>query len=53
MLFTDLPRGSHHIVNESSYLDKDFFERYPVINYAKDEKLGSYEDFKRLRDANL
>lgn len=45
--------GSHHIINESSYLDKDFFSEYPVINYAKDQRLISYKDFKKFKGANL
>ena len=36
-----MKQGKHHELNESSYLDKDFFEKYPVQNYAR-EKLPDY-----------
>ena len=36
VLFTSLKQGRNHELNESSYLDKDFFEKYPVQNYARE-----------------
>ena len=52
VLFTSLSKGVHHVFNESSYLDKDFFMDYPMQNY-KNEMLDSYARVKQFKDANM
>ena len=47
VLFTAMKQGRQHVVNESSYLDKDFFENYPVMNYER-ENLPNYATYKKL-----
>lgn len=55
VLFTSMKQGSHQVINESSYLDKDFFEQYPVQNYARECQgiLPNYATYKKFRDFQM
>ena len=52
VLFTSMKEGLHHIINESSYLDKEFFENYPVHNFESDI-LPNYAAYKKFQHAKM
>ena len=52
VLFTSMREGVHHILNESSYLDKEFFENYPVQSFESDI-LPSYAAYKKFQNAKM
>ena len=49
LIFTDLPKGANHLFSNKSYLDKAFFDQYPV----KDPKEVAYggSDTTKFSDA--